>query len=442
MTESHLRAGTPPKKRREFGSIRRLKSGRYQARWRDPDGKMVPGPHTFVKSAHARTFLNRVESDLVDGVYKLGEGDDTFTEWGEMWLDGLRVAKSPKYVEECERIFRRDLEPVWGSHLLTRITGREVLSWHKGLKPNAPTMRVAVYDQFSRMLNAAVANHEQRIKHNPCKIPGASSKETARESVVLTPDQLVALVEAFPKPYQFLCLLSCWVALRFSEFTEIRRKDLTVSDDGTFDVLHVARGITRTTGESRNPTKHIGKPKARSSGQVVIPPHLHEELVVHLEVHTGSDDEALLFPSAKGVQLSYSTFHNMFSEAVAKARENNPELFADVPHLRPHDFRHTGSSYAGEAKATLAQLMNRMRHKTVSAAMRYQHADLLQDKALAERLSTEIAGAAPRLRVVGSPAPAARDSDDHRAQLRAEVRTEVLAEILAELGGRGTSVTG
>jgi hypothetical protein len=47
---------------------------------------------------------------------------------------------------------------------------------------------------------------------------------------------------------------------------------------------------------------------------------------------------------------------------------------ADRPDLRFHDLRHTGLTLAAHARATLADLMNRAGHKSVTAAQVYMHA--------------------------------------------------------------------
>jgi integrase len=60
---------------------------------------------------------------------------------------------------------------------------------------------------------------------------------------------------------------------------------------------------------------------------------------------------------------------------------------AGRPDLRFHDLRHTGAVLAAATGATLAELMARLGHSTVSAAMRYQHAAADRDKAIAEALS-------------------------------------------------------
>ena len=64
---------------------------------------------------------------------------------------------------------------------------------------------------------------------------------------------------------------------------------------------------------------------------------------------------------------------------------------AGRPDLRWHDLRHTGATLAAAAGATLPELMARLGHRSMRAAMIYQHAAADRDKIIAEALS-ELAG--------------------------------------------------
>ncbi|MFD8738253.1 hypothetical protein ACFV06_25535 [Streptomyces sp. NPDC059618] len=55
-------------RRRQFGAIRRLKSGRYQARYPGPDGVMPPAPFTFETMADADDWLAEKHSEIRRGV--------------------------------------------------------------------------------------------------------------------------------------------------------------------------------------------------------------------------------------------------------------------------------------------------------------------------------------------------------------------------------------
>jgi integrase len=52
-----------------------------------------------------------------------------------------------------------------------------------------------------------------------------------------------------------------------------------------------------------------------------------------------------------------------------------------------HDLRHTGDQLAAEAGATTEELMRRMGHSTVRAAMRYQHSTDRRDRQIAAEMS-------------------------------------------------------
>ena len=57
----------------------------------------------------------------------------------------------------------------------------------------------------------------------------------------------------------------------------------------------------------------------------------------------------------------------------------------DSFHL--HDLRHTGNTLAGEAGATLRELMDRMGHASTRAALIYQHRTTQRDKIIADEIS-------------------------------------------------------
>jgi hypothetical protein len=53
--------------RRRFGAIRKLPSGRFQARYRAPDGLERRAPETFDTKTDAEVWLTRIEADLIRG---------------------------------------------------------------------------------------------------------------------------------------------------------------------------------------------------------------------------------------------------------------------------------------------------------------------------------------------------------------------------------------
>ncbi|MEV7381728.1 tyrosine-type recombinase/integrase [Streptomyces lydicus] len=72
----------------------------------------------------------------------------------------------------------------------------------------------------------------------------------------------------------------------------------------------------------------------------------------------------LLFVGPKGGRLRRNNFHDTWTAALKAA---------GVKGVHFHDLRHTGNSLAAIGGATTWELMTRMGHSTVRAAMIYQH---------------------------------------------------------------------
>jgi integrase len=63
-----------------------------------------------------------------------------------------------------------------------------------------------------------------------------------------------------------------------------------------------------------------------------------------------------------------------------------------VPGLHFHDLRHTGNHLAARTGATTKDLMARMGHDDMRAALIYQHATAEADREIADRLSDLVEG--------------------------------------------------
>jgi integrase len=59
---------------------------------------------------------------------------------------------------------------------------------------------------------------------------------------------------------------------------------------------------------------------------------------------------------------------------------------AGIAGLHFHDLRGSGATWAATTGATVRELMGRLGHTTPTMALRYQHATLERDQAIAERL--------------------------------------------------------
>ncbi|MEV4008242.1 tyrosine-type recombinase/integrase, partial [Actinomadura sp. NPDC049753] len=147
----------------------------------------------------------------------------------------------------------------------------------------------------------------------------------------------------------------------------------------------------------------IGPPKSRAGLRTVaLPRAIIPELRRHLGNLTDPEPEALFFTGKRGGVLRRANFRRASKrgEAVAKL---------GVPELHFHDLRHTGNTFAAESGATLRDLMERMGHDSVRAALIYQHRTASGNRAIARAMDDKInkadsdddEGAAGALAIVG-----------------------------------------
>lgn len=112
--------------------------------------------------------------------------------------------------------------------------------------------------------------------------------------------------------------------------------------------------------------------------RVSIPPFLLPDVVEHLDQFTGTGGDKLVFTGPKGAQFRRSNFTRQWRKALEAA---------GLTGIHFHDLRHTGNTLAGEAGASLRELMDRMGHSTTRAALIYQHRTSLRDKMIADEIS-------------------------------------------------------
>ncbi|WP_049887593.1 tyrosine-type recombinase/integrase [Saccharopolyspora spinosa] len=90
--------------------------------------------------------------------------------------------------------------------------------------------------------------------------------------------------------------------------------------------------------------------------------------------------ECLVFVGERGGPLRRGTFHRSTACTATVVKPGLPSGF----HF--HDLRHTGNHLPAAAGASTRELMHRMGHGSIRAALIYQHATSERDRVLADRL--------------------------------------------------------
>ncbi|WP_326602343.1 tyrosine-type recombinase/integrase [Rhodococcus sp. PD04] len=367
-------------KRRGWGQIRRLPSGRWQASYVGPDGVRYTAPRTFSAEDDAVAWLATERRHIDLGVWTApGAEPDaadeaaplTFHAYAEQWLAERKL--KPRTRSGYADLLRLHIYPVLGDAELTAITPATVRSWHSGLGTSTPTRNAHAYGLLHAIM--ATAYDDELIPANPCRIRGASTTKRAGTITLLTPAEVDKLAAAMPERLRCSVLLAAWCGLRWGETSELRRKD--VSTDRT--VLHVRRAVVYRGGKFI-----VSTPKTVAGRRdVAIPPHIVTALEAHLDTYVDRGKESLLFPAAKGGHMGDYEYRKVFKPAAA-------EIGRDT--LRVHDLRHVGAVLAAQAGATTAELMNRLGHTSPAMSLKYQHVAAGRDAHIAARLSQLVGG--------------------------------------------------
>lgn len=374
--------------RRRFGAVRKLPSGRFQARYKGPDDAEYTAPQTFASKTDAEIWLTRKEAEIHAQEWADPDaGKIVFRDYAASWLAERTLR--PKTAQLYEGLLRLHIFPALGHKPLSEITSRHVRQWHTKLVndgPGASTVAKA-YRLLRGILNTAV--EDDLIKKNPCRIKNAGV-ERPEERPVLTVPQVFAVAGALPPRFRALVLLATFGGLRWGELAALRRCNLDL------DARTVR--VDASVSEMRTGELITGRPKSDAGVRVVaLPEIVIGDLAWHLQRFSEAGPDGLVFVGEHGAQLRRSNFTKIWARAVAKAQ---------VPEIHIHDLRHTGNTLAAMTGASLKELMARMGHSSTKAAMIYLHAAKDRDRAIADALGEIVKAGLQQEGGEGEDAPA------------------------------------
>ena len=388
------------KRPESFGQIDRLPSKRYRARYTGPDGKLHKAPGTFDTISAAREWLRGPAADIAAGRWvdpkerqrqAEAEAADaarkqiTVGEYAEQYITrrmaagklGGKSAYDYRLYWHGPRPKAPGQRATTGGRLhhfadwpIGEVTYDDVCAWHDDqLASGKLTQATRCYEH----LKTVMLDAEDRglIERNPCRIKDAKvSTGVKREPP--TDTELPVVIDAMPLDLQPLVILAAAVGGRFGELTAFRKRDFTVEhdDDGAVECVRatVAKAITYVPREGRSE-----KDPKTEAGNRQIPFFGDDALIFASHLTTIEDDDQLLFTDATG---DNPLPHGSFTWHWVKARKT-----ANRTDLQLHSLRHYhGTRYAQLSGASLAEVMARLGHVSVTAAMRYQHAGSRADE--------------------------------------------------------------
>lgn len=359
--------------RRRFGSVRQLKSGRWQARYRDPaTGQLRTAEQTYATKTDAEVALTHIEADISRGQWEdPDKGAVPFGEYADAWLRDRKLADRSR--ERNEAVIRLHIKPTFGAGTLADVTTARVRAWRANLLAagvGEPTV-VKAYQILRAMMNTAV--DDELIRRNPCRVKGADRYDVP-ERPVLNVAEVYAVADAIAPRYRLLVLLAAFTTLRFGELASLRRRDI---DESGRVVL-----VQRAQAEMQDGKLFDKAPKSAAGVRpVAFPDEILHDVTEHLERYAGAGRDGHVFLGPQGGRLRRSNFRDDWTTARAKAGISSEVHF--------HDLRHTGNTLVA-AGASTRELMTRMGHSTARAALIYQHMTADRDRAIADRLGVMI----------------------------------------------------
>jgi len=342
-------------KRRQFGSVRRLPSGRWQASYWHV-GRRHIAEVTLLTKADANAYLTHVETQIRRGSWIDPWGGHVgFAEWAEEWkstIVDLRPSTKARDVGYLERY----VLPRFGPLELGEIDHMMVRAWVAELSASglAPSTTTKAAQLLSKIMRAAV--QAGYLAKSPCD--GVRLPRIERvEMRFLEPGEVMALADAMDPRYRAAVLLAAYGGLRAGELFGLRAKRV----DPLRRTVTIAETVVDVGGHP-----YFGPPKTRAGRRTVpLPRVAADPLAEHLRTYDRQPDD-LVFTAPEGGPVQLNVWRQRFWAPAVRD--------AGLAHLRPHDLRHTAVALWMAAGANPKEVAARAGHTSVSFALdRYGH---------------------------------------------------------------------
>lgn len=346
-----------------FGSIRRLPSGRYQARY-TYKSYPVKAPLTFDSKREAEDWLTLQKAAILTGELTLNKiaykhskraKDVPFGDFAGEWLEIKKkeVAYST-YRQNKTRC--KILSDYFEGKTVSHIDERAVKDF--------------IDEQMVRVCKGTVSHYIVTLKEildlamdkgivskNPAKtslIPKGGAK--TRAEYTLEDGELEKLIAASDESFRLAIYLAAVLGLRRGEILGLKTTDLK---DGVLPIRRSWGEVAKSKFDYKS-TKTVG-----SNRDVPVPNWLVEKWEEHV---TKFAVGAVMFATLYGGPMSKDTFSNRWNKAKKGAKVN--------PELHFHDLRGYAGTEFVKKGATEREVMALLGHTSTQVSISYQKATL------------------------------------------------------------------
>ena len=357
--------------RKGFGTVRRLKSGRWQARYTHPEtGIRTPAGRSFTTKAEATRFLAEIQTDFERGeALDFSGSSQTLGEYARDWL-GARTDLRPKTLELYGYLLRQYLDPFLGDKEIGKLDASAIRHWYGAVSSGTQSSVTSskAYRLLRQILQAAV--DDRLLRTNPCNLKGAAVERSA-ERPIPSLDKVLDLAEAIKPEYRLMVLMAGLVGLRRGECFALRVSDLEPDGDHWSVVIDSSIVFVRNQA-------HRQKPKTMAGvRQLALPHSVGLEVEQHLsEFGRGGPDDFLFVDQRTGDTPTITVWRRVWANARRDAGVD----------CTFHDLRHHAGTLTATAGASIRESMARLGHSSPTAALRYQHLVELRDAEIASSI--------------------------------------------------------
>ena len=317
----------PAPKKRLFGTISRLSSGKYRARYTGPDGKKYSGPHPFFTKDDAGAWL-RQEQKLIEFDewrpprlrYRSKEDDArTVGDWLYQWLELQEKRLKPSTMVNYRTTLDRRILTITGKAgrlrtiPLVRLTRRDVIDWWDALTIQfgyQPYNRAA-YVRLRTAIQAAV--DRDLIPTNPVDVKEARHKPKPTRKELPEAATMQKIVDNLNPTHKIIGILTFFHGMRIGEVLGLRRKDITIAGDTI--LIHIRGNAYRTS----NGMKYQDTPKTSASHRTIpVFKKFHQDIIDHLAT-IGDSPDAFICTTGSGKIILDTSYRSVLHRAKTRA---------------------------------------------------------------------------------------------------------------------------
>lgn len=343
--------------------VQRRGSGRWRARYRDPQNR--ERSRTFTTKRDAEHWLDTVRGDLAKGTYRPpSRTKTTVAELGDEWLRS-NPGKRPTTLTRDRDSLRKfaTLAPM----PIRAVTPAHVQGAIDAMRQLAPKTVRTHYGVLRAALSWAV--EADLLDRSPCRGIRLPTLSKAPKPIVGSAD-ILRLVEAMPEPYRPAVWLGA-LGLRQAEVFGLRV--------GSVDFLRRTLTVSATVNEVEGQFVAGDGKTASSVRTISLPQSVVELLAEHLARTGRQRPDDLVLQAPHGGPVRATNF---------RLRVYNPALErAGLPGLTFHRLRHSAGHVMRELGVPLEVIQRRLGHASIrTTADIYGSLPASVDRAVADQI--------------------------------------------------------